>query len=63
MQLKEYLDGSRQIFDLGRDYGKIKANIRAIGDPYLTAAVDYGYGIRILRQELWETIVTFLISQ
>jgi N-glycosylase/DNA lyase len=50
-------------FDLGRDYGKIKANIRAIGDSYLTAAVDYGYGIRILRQELWETIVTFLISQ
>ncbi|MDR2781666.1 MAG: hypothetical protein LBB21_04420 [Holosporaceae bacterium] len=50
-------------FDLGRDYGKIKANIKAICDPYLTAAVDYGYGIRILRQELWETLVTFLISQ
>jgi N-glycosylase/DNA lyase len=50
-------------FDLGRDYGKIKANIRAIGDPYLTAAINYGYGIRILRQDLWETIVTFLISQ
>jgi N-glycosylase/DNA lyase len=50
-------------FDMKRDYGKIKANIRAIGDPYLTAAVDYGYGIRILRQELWETMVTFLISQ
>jgi N-glycosylase/DNA lyase len=50
-------------FDLERDYGKIKANIKAICDPYLTAAVDYGYGIRILRQELWETIVTFLISQ
>jgi N-glycosylase/DNA lyase len=50
-------------FDMGRDYGKIKANIRAIGDPYLTAAVDCGYGIRILRQDLWETIVTFLISQ
>ncbi|MDR3180142.1 MAG: hypothetical protein LBT70_04585 [Holosporaceae bacterium] len=50
-------------FDMGRDYGKIKSNLRAIGDPYLTAAVDYGYGIRILRQDLWETIVTFLISQ
>jgi N-glycosylase/DNA lyase len=50
-------------FDLGRDYGKIKANIRALGDPYLAEAVNYGYGIRILQQELWETIVTFLISQ
>ncbi|MDR1375471.1 MAG: hypothetical protein LBJ45_01510 [Holosporaceae bacterium] len=50
-------------FDLGRDYGKIKANIQATSDPYLTTAVNYGYGIRILQQDLWETIVTFLISQ
>jgi N-glycosylase/DNA lyase len=50
-------------FDMERDYGKIKADIRAIGDPYLTAAVDYGYGVRILQQDLWETIVTFVISQ
>jgi N-glycosylase/DNA lyase len=50
-------------FDMERDYGKIKANIRAIGDHYLTAAVDYAHGIRILWQDLWETIVTFLISQ
>ncbi|MDR0580982.1 MAG: hypothetical protein LBG04_02610 [Holosporaceae bacterium] len=50
-------------FDLGRDYGKIKANIKSIGDLYLTAAVNYGHGLRILQQNLWETIVTFLISQ
>jgi N-glycosylase/DNA lyase len=50
-------------FDLGRDYGKIKADIKAIGNPYLTAAINYGYGIRILQQDLWEIIVTFLISQ
>jgi N-glycosylase/DNA lyase len=48
---------------MDRDYGKIKADIRATGDPYLTAAVNYGCGIRILRQDPWETIVTFLISQ
>jgi N-glycosylase/DNA lyase len=46
-----------------RDYGKIKENIRATGDPYLIAAVNYGYGIRILKQDLWETMVTFLVSQ
>jgi N-glycosylase/DNA lyase len=50
-------------FDMQRDYGKIKGNIRASGDPYLIAAINYGYGIRILRQDLWEIIVTFLISQ
>jgi N-glycosylase/DNA lyase len=50
-------------FDLGRDYSKIKADIKATGDPYLTAAINYGHGLRILRQDLWETILTFLISQ
>jgi N-glycosylase/DNA lyase len=50
-------------FDLERDYGKIKADIKATGDPYLTAAINYGHGLRILRQDLWEVIVTFLISQ
>jgi N-glycosylase/DNA lyase len=50
-------------FDMPRDYGKIKADIRLSGDPYLIAAVNYGYGIRILKQDLWETLVTFIISQ
>ncbi|MDR2157725.1 MAG: hypothetical protein LBO02_00175 [Holosporaceae bacterium] len=50
-------------FDMPRDYGKIKEKIRATNDPYLIAAVDYGYGVRVLRQDLWETIVTFIISQ
>jgi N-glycosylase/DNA lyase len=50
-------------FDLERDYSKIKADIKATGDSYLIAAVNYGHGLRILRQDLWETILTFLISQ
>lgn len=61
--LKEYRELWFDYFDMQRDYGKIKESIRAIGDPYLIAAIDYGYGIRILRQDLWETIVTFIISQ
>ena len=32
-------------------------------DKYLGAAIKAGDGIRILRQDLWEMIVTFLISQ
>lgn len=59
----EYQKIWRDYFDLQRDYGVIKENIRATGDPYLIAAVNYGYGIRILHQDLWETIVTFIISQ
>lgn len=49
-------------FDLGTDYGSIKKAIDP-ADAYLREAARLGSGIRILRQELWETIVTFIISQ
>ncbi|MDD6684567.1 MAG: DNA glycosylase [Lachnospiraceae bacterium] len=32
-------------------------------DRFLTAAADYGKGIRILRQDPFETLITFILSQ
>ena len=52
----------KQYFDLGTDYAAFIASIRA-DDVYLAAAADAGSGIRILRQDLWEMMITFLISQ
>lgn len=52
----------RDYFDLDTDYRSIKQAIDP-EDAYLQAAAQAGGGIRILRQELWETIVTFIISQ
>lgn len=49
-------------FDLEQDYGAYIGRIDS-GDAYLSAAAGYGSGIRILRQDLWEMIVSFLISQ
>ncbi len=49
-------------FDLGRDYGSIKECLSA-NDEIMRKAIEYGYGIRILDQDLWETIVSFIISQ
>lgn len=49
-------------FDLGRDYGAIKECLSE-NDEIMKKAVSYGYGIRILKQDLWETIVSFIISQ
>lgn len=49
-------------FDLDTDYGAIKRTIDT-QDAYLNAAIQFGGGIRILRQELWEVMVGFLISQ
>lgn len=52
----------RPYFDLDADYGHYKQAV-AKRDAYLQAAVHVGSGLRILRQELWETIVCFIISQ
>ena len=49
-------------FDLDTDYKKIKSAVDP-KDEYLNAAIQYGDGIRILRQEPWEMIISFMISQ
>ena len=48
-------------FDLRRDYGAIKAKITT-DDPVMQAAVDFAPGIRILQQDPWEMLISFIIS-
>lgn len=50
-----------QYFDIKRDYGKIKNEISKV--PAVKEAVSYGGGIRILKQEFFETLISFIISQ
>ena len=52
----------RPYFDLDRDYGAIKKELSE-QDPVIDKAIGCGYGIRILRQDPWETVVSFIISQ
>lgn len=49
-------------FDLGTDYTEIKEELIR-NEPAIRSAADYGYGIRILRQDLFETIISFIVSQ
>ena len=48
-------------FDLDRDYSKIKESLASI-DNNLKNSIEYGEGIRILNQDLFETIISFIIS-
>ncbi len=48
-------------FDLSRDYAKIRAGLCI--DDYMKRASDFGAGIRILRQDKWEALCSFIISQ
>lgn len=49
-----------EYFDLYRDYGEIKHILGK--DPILKKAVEFGGGIRLLKQEPFELIVSFIIS-
>ena len=49
--------------DINEDYGRFADAILSSKDEYLKGALKLGEGIRILRQEPWETVVSFLISQ
>lgn len=49
-----------EYFDLERDYSKIKEELSK--DEILKKSVDYGYGIRILNQEPFELVISFIVS-
>lgn len=59
---EEFRDIWHGYLDLGRDYGMVKTTLAA-GDSVMAQAIEAGTGIRILKQDLWETIVSFIISQ
>lgn len=52
----------KDYLDLDRDYGKIKRKLSRC-DKDMRKAIKLGQGIRILRQDLWEIILSFIISQ
>ena len=51
-------------FSLDTDYGAIKNELLSLSDsPRLTEAANVADGIRILKQDPWETLFSFIISQ
>lgn len=56
------LAGWRRYFDLDRDYGAIKAALSA-QDSHLAAACRDKWGIHLLRQDPFEMLITFILSQ
>ena len=47
-------------FDLNTNYSLIKSTLKH--DNFLSSAVDYGYGIRIINNDAYEMLVSFIIS-
>lgn len=54
-------DICKNYFDLDRNYEEIKETLSLIDDN-MKESIKYGKGIRILNQDLWEMIISFIIS-
>lgn len=68
--VEDYENIWRHYLALDADYSAIRAEIASRfktashgKDKIMPAAMEYGSGIRILRQESWETVCSFIISQ
>ena len=59
---KEFNEFWLDYFDLRLDYGDFEKNIPET-DIFLKDAAKYSYGIRILNQDKWEMLISFIISQ
>ena len=53
----------RDYFDLRENYRAVRERIDRERDPFLWHAAEQEKGIRILRQDPWEMLITFIISQ
>ncbi len=58
--IQDFVDIWFDYFDLGTDYSNIKSLLEK--DPIMREAIETGYGIRILRQDFWEMLISFIIS-
>lgn len=61
----EYLEIWKHYLALDADYAAIRRELQDLrpSDATLIQAMETGKGIRILRQDPWETLCTFMISQ
>ena len=58
---EEFLKNWVEFLDLERDYKEIKRELSK--DEKVNKAIEYGGGIRILKQEFFECLISFIISQ
>ena len=51
----------KNYFDMGLDYAAIRRKVAV--NEFMAEAAEFGRGIRILRQDFWEALCSFIISQ
>ena len=61
VSLEEFEATWKDYFDLNRDYSTILSQYAS--DPSLAKATAFSPGLRVMRQDPWETLITFILSQ
>lgn len=60
VSMDDYHKIIRDYFDFDTDYTEIKRLVNT--DEIMNTAIEFGNGIRILNQDEWETMISFMIS-
>ena len=58
--MKDFKDIWKNYFDLNTEYGPLKEQLS--NDELLNKAIEFGYGIRLLNQDPFEMLISFIIS-
>lgn len=58
---EESINNVINYFSLDTNHSQLEDSLSNI-DPYVKASIQFGHGLRLLRQPLWECIVSFIIS-
>ena len=59
--VQDFEDIWREYLDLDRNYAEIRRGLCI--DDYMRSASEFGAGIRLLKQDKWEALCSFIISQ
>ncbi|HEX2924662.1 MAG TPA: DNA glycosylase [Ruminiclostridium sp.] len=57
---QDFVEFWYEYFDLGTDYSQIKDTLGQ--DEIMKEAIETGWGIRLLKQDFWEMLISFIIS-
>lgn len=59
--INDYHQFWHHYFDMDRDYAALRKEFSAI-DDYLKKATEFSVGLRVLNQDFWEMVISFIIS-
>ena len=63
LTLDEFFATWKGYFDLDRDYAALRERLAEAGGNGMKQALEFSPGLRVMRQDMWETLISFILSQ